>query len=112
MVRVSLTPAPNIEAFCRGLTGSRSDSEGQNIVIELCYARKERRDRVPSLLAELVQLEGRCPYPPGTTLRSATAKEATKTISIVMVINQDPVASGLVGQLGSPRRKYHRGLAD
>ena len=74
--------------------------EGKNIQIEFRYA-EGKRDRIPSLVAELVQLKvdvlisGDGPTIP-------IAKQATKTIPIVMVINQDPVATGLVDNLARP----------
>ena len=98
-VGVPSTPAPNVEAFRRGLR-DLGYVEGENIVIEFRYA-EGKPDRIPSLVTELVQLEvdvllsGDDP-----TIR--VAKQATKTIPIVMVINQDPVATGLVDSLARP----------
>ena len=37
-----------------------------------------------------------------------TAKQATKTIPIVMVSSADPVATGIVDSLGTPGWEYHR----
>jgi putative ABC transport system substrate-binding protein len=99
VVGVPSTPAPNIEAFRRGLR-DLGYTEGQNIVIEFRYA-EGKRDRVPSLVAELVQLKVDVLISGDDTAIRA-AKEATKTIPIVMVINQDPVATGLVDSLARP----------
>ena len=99
VVGVPSIPGPNVEAFRQGLK-DLGYVEGKNILIEFRYA-EGKRDRVPSLVAELVQLKvdvlisGDDP-----TLRAA--KQATKTIPIVMVINQDPVATGLVDSLARP----------
>jgi ABC-type uncharacterized transport system substrate-binding protein len=99
VVGVPSTPGPNVEAFRHGLK-DLGYVEGKNIVIEFRYA-EGKPDRIPSLVAELVQLKvdvlvsGDAP-----TIR--IAKQATKTIPIVMVINQDPVASGLVDSLARP----------
>jgi len=92
-------PGPNVEAFRQGLR-DLGYVEGENIVIEFRYA-EGKADRIPSLVAELVQLKvdvlisGDAP-----TIR--VAKQATKTIPIVMVSNLDPVASGLVDSLARP----------
>ena len=89
----------NVEAFRRGLR-DLGYVEGQNIAIEYRSA-EGKPDRVPSLVAELVKLKvdvlisGDDP-----TIR--IAKQATKTIPIVMVINQDPVAAGIVDSLARP----------
>ena len=74
--------------------------EGQNIAIEYRSA-EGKADRIPGLVADLVQLKvdvlisGDDP-----TIR--VAKQTTKTIPIVMVINQDPVATGIVDSLARP----------
>jgi putative tryptophan/tyrosine transport system substrate-binding protein len=49
-------PGPNVEAFRRGLR-ELDYVDGENIVIEFRYA-EGKPDRVPSLVAELVQLQG------------------------------------------------------
>jgi putative tryptophan/tyrosine transport system substrate-binding protein len=84
VVGVPSTPAPNVEAFRQGLR-DLGYTEGQNIVIEFRYA-EGKRDRVPSLVAELVQLKVDVLISGDDTAIRA-AKEATKTIPIVMVIN-------------------------
>jgi putative tryptophan/tyrosine transport system substrate-binding protein len=99
VVGVPSTPAPNIEAFRQGLR-DLGYIEGKNIVIEFRYA-EGKRDRVPSLVAELVQLKVDVLISGDDTAIRA-AKEATKTIPIVMIINQDPVATGLVDSLARP----------
>jgi ABC-type uncharacterized transport system substrate-binding protein len=63
-------------------------------VIEFRYA-DGNRERIPTLVAEPVQLKVDVLISgDSTTIRAA--KHATKAIPIVMVINQDPVATGLV----------------
>jgi ABC-type uncharacterized transport system substrate-binding protein len=59
------------------------------------------RDRIPSLMAELVQLQVDILVSPNAPTILA-AKQATRTIAIVMVVNTDPVASGLVDSLAHP----------
>jgi putative ABC transport system substrate-binding protein len=63
---------------------------------------EEKTDRIPSFVNELVQLQVDVLVVP--TARSAirAAKQATKTIPIVMVTLVDPVANGLVDSLARP----------
>jgi putative ABC transport system substrate-binding protein len=74
--------------------------EGKNIVIEFRSA-EAKTDRVPGLVAELVQLKVDVLVLPGLTAIHA-AKQATKTIPIVMVANFDPVETGIVDSLARP----------
>ena len=99
VVGVPSIPGPNVEAFRHGLK-DLGYVEGKNILIEFRYA-EGKRDRVPSLVAELVQLKVDVLIS-GDDPALRAAKEATKTIPIVMVINQDPVATGLVDSLARP----------
>ena len=93
------TPGPNVDAFRHGLR-DLGYVEGKNIVIEFRYA-EGNRERVPSLVAELVQQKVDVLIS-GDEPAIRVAKEATKTIPIVMVINLDPVATGLVDSLAQP----------
>ena len=89
----------NDAAFLRGLR-DLGYIEGKNILVE--YRSIEgNRDRIPSLMAELVQLKVDILVSPNTPTILA-AKQATRTIAIVMVANTDPVASGLVDSLAHP----------
>jgi len=92
-------PGPNVEAFRRGLQ-ELGYIEGKNILVEYRYI-EGKRDRVPSLVAELVQLKVDVLVSPNLPSIRA-AKQATKTIPIVMVINWDPVAEGLIDSLERP----------
>jgi putative ABC transport system substrate-binding protein len=92
-------PGPNVEAFRRGLR-ELGYVDGENIMIEFRYA-EGKPDRIPSLVAELVQLKVDV-LVSGDDPTIRVAKQATKTIPIVMVINQDPVATGLVDSLARP----------
>ena len=75
-------PGPNVEAFRRGLQ-ELGYIEGKNILVEYRYI-EGKRDRVPSLVAELVQLKVDVLVSPNLPSIRA-AKQATKTIPIVMV---------------------------
>ena len=89
----------NDAAFLRGLR-DLGYIEGKNILVE--YRSMEgNRDRIPSLMAELVQLKVDILVSPNAPTILA-AKQATRTIAIVMVVNTDPVASGLVDSLAHP----------
>jgi ABC-type uncharacterized transport system substrate-binding protein len=76
--------------------------EGQNIAIEYRYA-EGKVDRVPELAAELVRLKIDIIVAAGGVRTIRPAKNATKTISIVMVgAGIDPVVAGVVDSLARP----------
>jgi len=93
------TPGPQVEGFRQGLRDI-GYIEGRNILVEYRYV-EGKLDRAPSLVAELVQLKVDVIV---VTLLPAirAAKQATKTIPIVMATFQDPVATGLVDSLARP----------
>ncbi len=76
--------------------------EGQNIASEYRYA-EGKRDRGPRFLAELISLKVDVIVVAGGNSWIQAAKNATKTIPIVMVgRGLDPVESGLVDSLARP----------
>jgi putative ABC transport system substrate-binding protein len=76
--------------------------EGQNISIEYRYANGER-DRFRELAAELVRLKADVIVVAGGTVIVQAAKNATKTIPIIMTGGgSDPVEAGLVQSLARP----------
>jgi putative ABC transport system substrate-binding protein len=76
--------------------------EGQNIVIEYRYG-EGKRDRAPALLAELIQLKVDIIVVGGGASWVRAAKNATRTIPIVMTgPGDDPVEAGLVESLARP----------
>ena len=76
--------------------------EGQNIATEYRYA-EGKPDRYPELVAELVRLKVDIIVVPGGDIPIRAAKNATKTIPIVMVgQGLDPVEAGLVESLARP----------
>jgi putative tryptophan/tyrosine transport system substrate-binding protein len=93
------TPDANAEAFRQGLR-ELGYLEGTNILVEYPYA-EAREDHIPSLVAELVQRQVDVLVSTSTAAILA-AKQATKTIPIVMVTNVDPVATGIVESLARP----------
>jgi putative ABC transport system substrate-binding protein len=92
-------PGIQVTAFQQGLR-DLGYIEGKNILVEYRYV-EGKVDRIPSLVAELVQLKVDVLVvgSPGTVQET---KRATKTIPIVMVITQDPVAAGYVDSLARP----------
>jgi putative ABC transport system substrate-binding protein len=76
--------------------------EGQNIAIEYRYA-EGKLDRLPELAAELVRLKVDIIVVAGGDPDVRAAKNATKTIPIVMVgAGRDPVRAGLIESLARP----------
>jgi putative tryptophan/tyrosine transport system substrate-binding protein len=90
---------PYVEALRQGLR-DLGYAEGKNIAIEYRGA-EGKSDRYPSLINELVQLKVDVLVVP-TLPAILAARQATKTIPIVMVTNADPVATGLVESLARP----------
>jgi len=92
-------PGPPIEAFRQGLH-DLGYVEGKNILIEYRYI-EGKQERVPSFVAEMVQLKVDAMVIPHTGA-IYEAKRVTKTISIVIVANVDRVANGIVDSLARP----------
>jgi len=91
--------ADNLKGLRQGLR-DLGYIEGKNILIEFRNA-GATEDLIPKLVSELVQLRvDVLVLPQLTMIRSA--KQATKTIPIVMVTSADPVASGLIDSLARP----------
>jgi putative ABC transport system substrate-binding protein len=74
--------------------------EGKNILFEHRYT-EGNRDRVAGIVAELLSLKVNILFSTQAIVVRA-AKQATKTIPIVMAITPDPVALGLVDSLAQP----------
>jgi len=87
------------EAFLQGLR-DLGYVEGRNIVIEYRDA-EGKYDRLPALGAELVALKVDV-IVVGSTPAALAAKQATRTIPIVLAFVADPVGSGLVTSLARP----------
>ncbi len=92
-------PVPSVEGFRQGLR-DLGYIEGKNILVEYRYL-EGKLDRVPGLVAELVQLKVDV-FVSSNFPAIRAAKQATKTIPIVMVTTQDPVATGIVNSLARP----------
>jgi putative ABC transport system substrate-binding protein len=87
------------EAFLQGLR-DLGYVEGRNLVIEFRDA-EGKYDRLPALAAELVALKVEV-IVVGSTPAALAAKQATRTIPIVLAFVADPVGSGLVTSLAGP----------
>jgi putative tryptophan/tyrosine transport system substrate-binding protein len=76
-------------------------SEGKNLIIEWAFTKGDR-DRLPGIVAELVNAKPDCIVSGGVgSTRAAT--QATGTIPIVMAnADEDPVEQGLVASLARP----------
>jgi putative ABC transport system substrate-binding protein len=90
---------PLFDAFRQGLS-DLGYVEGKNILIESLYA-EGRLDRMPALVNELVQQKVDVILAVNNVVIRA-AKEATKTIPIVMVSSVDPVEAGYVENFARP----------
>src|SRR5262249_58081352 len=76
--------------------------EGQNIAVEYRYA-EGKVDRAPELAAELVRLKVDIIVVAGGDSWIRAAKNATKTIPIVMIgAGSDPIGAGLIESLARP----------
>ena len=95
----AINQGPYVEALRQGLR-ELAYVEGKNITIDYRGA-EGKLDRIPSIVQELVQLKVDILIAPIPGAIRA-AKQATKTIPIVMVAGIDPVATGLVDSLAHP----------
>jgi len=73
--------------------------EGQNLVVERRYA-EGKTDRLPGLARELVRIPVDVIVPVSVAVDAA--KDATKTIPIVMALAINPVGRGVVSSLARP----------
>ena len=94
-----VAPDTTAESFRQGLR-SLGYIEGKNIVIDYRYFAGEV-DRIPSLVAELLQAKLDV-LVSVNTLAIQAFKQATKTTPIVIVINDNPVTTGIVDSLAHP----------
>src|SRR5262249_15702482 len=94
--------SPFLEDFRQGLR-DLGYVEGKNIQIEVRWG-EGRLDRMPALAAELVRMNVDVIFAVSSPSVWA-AKNATKTIPIVMPTSSDPVGDGLVASLARPGGK-------
>jgi putative ABC transport system substrate-binding protein len=95
----SNSPGSSIKIFRQALQ-ELGYFEGKNIRYEYRFTEGDR-DRIPGIVAELIDLKVDILFSTQAIVVRA-AKQATKTIPIVMAITPDPVAMGLVESLARP----------
>jgi putative ABC transport system substrate-binding protein len=93
------SPSPLFDAFRLGLS-DLGYVDGKKILIESRYA-EGRLDRMPALVSDLVQQNVDVIVAPNNVVIRA-AREATRTIPIVMITTVDPVAAGYVKNFAHP----------
>jgi ABC-type uncharacterized transport system substrate-binding protein len=74
--------------------------EGRNVMLELRFA-EGRQERLPGLVAELVQLKVDV-LVTGSNPVIAAVKQATATIPVVMAVSRDPVGAKFIPSLARP----------
>jgi len=90
---------PRVDAFRQGLR-ERGYVEGKSIAVEYRFA-EGKEDRLLKLVAELVGQKVEIIVTDGTAVTRAV-KNASKTISIVMASDGDPVGNMFVASLARP----------
>jgi putative ABC transport system substrate-binding protein len=96
----SVSTTPMFEAFRRGLKDLGYE-EGRNITLDFRLAKGEF-DRFPALAAELVQLNVDVIITDGGNTAPLAARNATRSIPIVMAVSGDPVKGGLIASFARP----------
>jgi putative tryptophan/tyrosine transport system substrate-binding protein len=95
----TLGKRPGIDAFFATLR-DLGHVDGRSIIIDYLSA-DERGERFPTLAAECLRLKADL-IATTTTPATLAAKNATRTIPIVMMALADPVGTGLVNSLAQP----------
>jgi putative ABC transport system substrate-binding protein len=97
---LGIRPGIDVDLFRQGLH-ELGRVDGQNITIEYRWW-EGKTERLPKLVAQLIQLKVDLFYVWGSAAATLAAKQATTTIPIVFQMPADPVHLGLVASLARP----------
>ena len=95
----TLGKRPGLDAFLQTLR-DLGHVDGRSIIIDYLSA-EERNERFPTVAAECLRLKADV-IATTTTPAALAAKNATRTVPIVMMALADPVGTGLVNSLAQP----------